>query len=78
MVAPVCGGHPELMPPLVVLSDASARVGSTSSLAIGDHAADWEDTAGAESHAFVLEWERRCQARTKIRPSPPECEAGRG
>ena len=43
--------------PLVVLCDANARVGSVASLAVGDQAADWEDTAGAELHATPLEWD---------------------
>ena len=37
--------------------DANARVGSVASLAVGDQAADWEDTAGAEIHALLLEWD---------------------
>ena len=43
--------------PFVVLSDASARVGSITSMAIDGHAADWEYTAGAEFHALLLEWD---------------------
>ena len=43
--------------PLVVLYDANARVGSVASLAVGDQAADWEDTAGAEFHAMLVEWD---------------------
>ena len=43
--------------PLVVLFDANAGVGSVASLAVGDQAADWEDTAGAEFHAVLLEWD---------------------
>ena len=38
--------------PLVVQCDASARVGSVASLA-----ADGEDTAGAEFHTLLLEWD---------------------
>ena len=30
---------------------------SRTSLATGGHAADWEDTAGAEFHALLLEWD---------------------
>ena len=43
--------------PLVVLCDANARVGSVASLAVGDQAPDWEDTAGAEFHALLREWD---------------------
>ena len=43
--------------PLVLLCDANARVGSVASPAVGDQAADWEDTAGAEFHAVLLEWD---------------------
>ena len=43
--------------PLVVLCDANAWVGSVASLAVGDLAADWEDTADAEFHAMLLEWD---------------------
>ena len=43
--------------PLVVLCDANARVGFVASLAVGDQAADFEDTAGAEFHAMLLEWD---------------------
>ena len=39
--------------PLVVLCDANARVGSVASLAVGDQAADWEDTAGAPGHGGI-------------------------
>ena len=43
--------------PLVVLFDANARVGSVASLAVGDQVVDWEDTAGAEFHALLWEWD---------------------
>ena len=36
---------------------SNARLGSVPSLAVGDQAADWEDTAGAEFHALLLEWD---------------------
>ena len=42
--------------PSVVFCDASAR-GPVASLAIGDQAADWEETAGAEFHTLLLEWD---------------------
>ena len=41
--------------PLVVLCDANAPVGSVASLDTGDQAPDWEDTAGTEFHALLLE-----------------------
>ena len=40
-----------------MLCDADAAVGSVASLAVGDQAADCEDTAGAEFHAMLLEWD---------------------
>ena len=52
--------HPERLSgffTLVLLCDANARVGSVASLAVRDQAADWEDTAGAEFHAVLLEWD---------------------
>ena len=51
MVAPIRGAHPERMSGLFAVGGAQ----SNTSLAIGDHAADWEDTAGAEFHALLLE-----------------------
>ena len=59
---PSCRGtHSErksgLFLPLVVPCDVNARVVSVASLAIGDQAADWEDTAGAEFHTLLLEWD---------------------
>ena len=47
--------------PLVVLCDANARVGSVASLAVGDQAADWEDTAGAEFHTSASNVARPAQ-----------------
>ena len=39
------------------MRDANARVGSVASLAVGDQAADWKDTAGAEFHAVLRDWD---------------------
>ena len=47
--------HPERMSGLFTARGAGMR--SVASLAVGDQAADWEDTAGAEFHALLLEWD---------------------
>ena len=41
----------------MVLCDANAQVGSVTSLVVGDQATNWEDTAGAEFHAVLQEWD---------------------
>ena len=40
--------------PLVILTDANSRLGSSVSLAVGSHAAETETVAGALFHEFVL------------------------